>query len=204
MNGVLTGIIVIIIGLIIYMSLNKSTFVNYVAPYAPKSQKNWFNRAGWERFGFPYYSFWDKAEGYENLNDRPAEISAESENQVSLLTRKLGDEGAIMEFPPDSPGPANLYNNQPYHLLSDEMSPPRINETISCVNSRSCYATDFQRMIDKTGNYRQMTNNYKRNYPDSCSAPYQELVLNFYKTEPMPIPHNNTGGSVSEVEFGLN
>jgi hypothetical protein len=184
------------------MTLNKSTFVNYVAPYAPKSQKNWFKRPGWERFGFPYYSFWQ--EGYENLNDRPAEISAESEQGAALLTRKLGSEGAVMEFPPDSPGPADLYNNQPYHLLSDEMSPPRLKETISCVNSRSCYATDFQRMVDKTGNYRQMTNNYKRNYPDSCSAPYQELVLNFYEADPMAIPKNNTGGSVSEVGFGLN
>jgi hypothetical protein len=201
MNCILTGIITIIIGLVVFMSLNKSTFVNYIAPYAPKSQKNWFKRPGWERFGFPYYSFW---ENFENLNDRPAEISSESEEQASLLTRKLGDEGADMEFAPDSPGPANLYNNQPYHLLNDEMSPPRVNETISCVNSRSCYATDFQRMVDKTGNYRQMTNNYKRNYPDSCSAPHQELVLNFYKTDPMPIPQNNTGGSVSEVGFGLN
>jgi hypothetical protein len=201
MNCILTGIITIIIGLVVFMSLNKSTFVNYIAPYAPKSQKNWFKRPGWERFGFPYYSFW---ENFENLNDRPAEISSESEEQASLLTRKLGDEGAVMEFAPDSPGPANLYNNQPYHLLNDEMSPPRVNETISCVNSRSCYASDFQRMVDKTGNYRQMTNNYKRNYPDSCSAPHQELVLNFYKTDPMPIPQNNTGGSVSEVGFGLN
>jgi hypothetical protein len=201
MNTVLIGITIVIIGLVVFMSMNKSTFVNYVAHYAPKSQKNWFNRPGWERFGFPYYSFW---ENFENLNDRPAEISAESESQAALLTRKLGDEGAVMEFPPDSPGPADLYNNQPYHLLSDEMAPPRMDETISCVNSRSCYATDFQRMVDKTGNYRQMTNNYKRNYPDSCSAPYQELVLNFYKADPMPIPQNNTGGSVSEVGFGLN
>jgi|694.fasta_scaffold49800_5 hypothetical protein len=201
MKAILLGIVVLIIAGLIYMSMSQSTFVNYVAPYAPKSQKNWFERPGWQRFGFPYYSFW---ENFENQNDRPAEISAESEEQTALLTRKLGDEGAVMEFPPDSPGPADLYNNQPYHLLSDEMAPPRTNESISCVNSRSCYATDFQRMVDKTGNYRQMTNNYKRNYPDSCSAPYQELVLNFYKADPMPIPQNNTGGSVSEVGFGLN
>jgi|UniRef100_A0A6C0DYV0 hypothetical protein len=202
MKGVLTLILVLIIILIVIMSMKKTNFVNYVAPYAPKSQKNWWKRAGWERFGFPYYSYW--SEGYENLNDRPAEVSAESEQQASLLTRSLGDEGPVMEFPPDTPGPADLYNNQPYHLLADEMSPPRVKETISCVNSRSCYATDFERMVSKTGNYRQFTNNYKRNYPDSCSAPTQELVLNFYKADPMPIPQNNTGGSVSEVGFGLN
>lgn len=201
MNSILIGITVLIIALIVFMSMKKTNFVNYVAPYAPKSQKNWFKRPGWERFGYPYYSFW---EGYENLNDRPDEINVESENQASLLSRKVGNEGPISEFPPDTPGPADLYNNQPYHLLSDEMSPPRVNESISCVNSRSCYATDFERMVSKTGNFRQMTNNYKRGYPDSCSAPYQELVLNFYQANPMPIPQNNTGGSVSEVGFGLN
>jgi len=200
MNFILLGIILIIISLVVTMSMNKTSFVNYVAHYAPKSQRGWWRQEGWERFGYPYYSFW---EGYENLNDRPAEISAESEEQASLLTRKIGDEGSVLEFPPDSPGPADLYNNQPYHLLGDEMSPPRVKETISCVNSRSCYATDFERMVSKTGNYRQMTNNYKRGYPDSCSAPYQELVLNVYKADPMPVPQNNTGGSVSEVGFGL-
>jgi hypothetical protein len=193
--------IVLILGLFIAMSTNKASFVNYIAPYAPKSQRNWWKRTGWERFGYPYYSFWEK---FENLNDRPAEISSESEEQAALLTRKIGNDKPVMEFPPDSPGPADIYNNQPYHLLGDEMSPPRVKETISCVNSRSCYASDFERMVSKTGNYRQWTNNYKRGYPDSCSAPYQELVLNFYKADPMPIPKNNTGGSVSEVGFGLN
>lgn len=202
MKLILIGFVIIIIAFIILMLIQKSTFINYVAHYAPKSQKGWYNRSGWERFGFPYYSFWQ--EGFENLNDRPAEIGVESEQQAPLITRKIGNEGTVMEFPPDSPAPADIYNNQPYHLLSDEMSPPRTNETISCVNSRSCYATDFQRMVDKTGNYRQMTNNFKRGYPDSCSAPYQELVLNFYKADPMAIPKNNTGGSISEVGFGLN
>lgn len=202
MNNIqLIGIFLFILGIaVIIMNVpNKATFVNYIAHYAPKSQRNWWKRAGWQRFGYPYYSFW---ENFENINDRPAEITKESEDQ--LLTKKIGNESTILEFPPDSPAPADIFNNQPYHLLADEMSPPRVEETISCVNSRSCYATDFERMISKTGNYRQMTNNYKRGYPDSCSAPYQELVLNFYKTEPMPIPQNNTGGSVSEVGFGLN
>jgi hypothetical protein len=200
MGTVMFTIFLIIIVLVVVMSMNKAPFVNYVAHYAPKSQKNWWRRDGWQRFGYPYYSFW---ESFENLNDRPAEIAVESESQASLLSRKVGNEGTVLEYPPESPAPADLYNNQPYHLLGDEMPPPRVNETISCVNSRSCYATDFERMVSKTGNYRQMTNNYKRGYPDSCSAPYQELVLNFYKADPMPVPQNNTGGSVSEIGFGL-
>lgn len=200
-NYILFVILLILVGLVVSMTINKAKFINYVAPYTPKSQKNWWKRAGWERFGYPYYSYW---ENFENLNDRPAEIAAESEEHASLLKSKIGDEGVVLEYPPDTPGPADLYNNQPYHLLADEMSPPRVKETISCVNSRSCYAQDFERMVSKTGNYRQMTNNYKRGYPDSCSAPYQELVLNFYKADSMPVPSNNTGGSVSEAGFGLN
>ena len=136
-------------------------------------------------FGYPMYSYW---ESFANP-DRSHELDPAIRTERS----------SVKEYPPDSPSPADLYNNQPYHLLSDMLPPPREKESISCVNSRSCYATDFDRMVSKTGNFRQMTNNYKRGYPDSCSSPYQELVLNFYKADPMAIPPNNTGGSVSEV-----
>jgi hypothetical protein len=200
---ILAGTILILIGFIACTMMIKTPFANYIAPYAPKQQKNWWRRPGWERFGYPSYTFWQSgSEGFENLNDRPA--SVEDESRSSLLLNSKDKESSVLEYPPDSPAPAEVYNNRPYHLLGDEMPPPRVNESISCVNSRSCYATDFERMVSKTGNYRQMTNNYKRGYPDSCSAPYQELVLNFYKADVMPIPSNNTGGSVSEVGFGLN
>lgn len=127
------------------------------------------------------YYFYRYTEGFENARN--------------IL--RSDDANPILEFAPDTPSPADVYDNQPYHLLSDIMAVPRTKESISCVNSRNCYATDFSRMIEKTGTFRQMTNNYKRNYPDSCTAPTQELVLNFYKTDPMPIPSNNTGKSVS-------
>jgi len=87
----------------------------------------------------------------------------------------------LLDYRPNQPSPVDLQNTQPYHLLSDIMEQPRVKESLSCVNSRSCYATDFQRTIEKTGNYNQMTNNYKRKYPDSCSGTEQELTLNFYK-----------------------
>jgi hypothetical protein len=108
-------------------------------------------------------------------------------------------EPAVLAYPPNGPSPVDLYNKQPYHLLSDVMQPPRMKESISCVNSRSCYATDFQRMIEKTGTFRQLTNNYKRGFPDSCTGWQQELALNFYKADTVPIPVDNTGGSVSEA-----
>ena len=150
------------------------------APYRPTSHLKWWERPDSELFGYPNYSYWEAFANPESKESSP-----------------------VMEYPPDTPGPADLYNEQPYHLLSDMLSPPRTKEAISCVDSRSCYAVDFDRMVSKTGNFRQMTNNYKRGYPDSCSAPYQELVLNFYKADPMAIPSNNTGGSVSEAMNGL-
>jgi len=125
--------------------------------------KKWWNCDGLELFGHPSYS--------ENFEDHKPDVFGDS---------------PILEFPPNTPGPSDLYNNQPYHLLADEL-PSHQNEILSCVNSRSCYATDFERMVSKTGNYSQMTNNYKRGYPDSCSSPYQELVMNFYKADPMYI-----------------
>uniref|UniRef100_A0A6C0KUS3 Uncharacterized protein n=1 Tax=viral metagenome TaxID=1070528 RepID=A0A6C0KUS3_9ZZZZ len=127
------------------------------------------------------YYFYHYKEGFENAR---MILSSDGTNP-------------ILEFAPDTPSPADVYDTQPYHLLSDIMAVPRTKESISCVNSRNCYATDFGRMIEKTGTFRQMTNNYKRNYPDSCTAPTQELVLNFYKTDPMSIPSNHTGKSVS-------
>jgi len=183
-------VFIVIIGLFLSLTIDQTNFANYVAPYGRKEQKNWWQRDGWRRFGYPYYSFW---EGFEA---QPASVT---EEETPLLKQKVGDENSVLEYPPESPGPASLYNNRPYHLLGDELPPPRAQEALSCVNSRSCYATDFERMIAKTGNFRQMTNNYKRGYPDSCSAPYQELVLNFYQADTMPVPANNTGTSVSEA-----
>lgn len=164
------------------VSINDSSII---APYAPKSQKNWWARGPEaRRFGYPYYSYW---ENFENMNDNPADSSVDSSTDSSTdsSVQRSKKETSIMEFTADKPGPADIYNNKPYHLLSDEMSPPRAKESLSCVNSRSCYATDFERAHDKTGNFAQVTNNYKRNYPDSCSAPYQELTLNYYKIPQM-------------------
>jgi len=123
-------------------------------------------------------------------------LNEEAFDDVPMMDKK---EPPVLSYPPNGPSPVDLYNKQPYHLLSDEMQPPRMKESLSCVNSRSCYATDFQRMIEKTGTFRQLTNNYKRGFPDSCTGWQQELALNFYKADPVPIPPNNTGGSVSEA-----
>lgn len=79
-----------------------------------------------------------------------------------------------------SPGPASLKQpRKPYNLL--EQLPPAPRGSISCLNASCCAETDFEWRTNLTGNYLQRTNNYKREFPDSCSAPLTELNLAFYK-----------------------
>ena len=49
------------------------------------------------------------------------------------------------------------------------------------LTTRSCYHTDFIAQNQKTGNYKQETNNFKHGNPDSCSAPLTEFVNSIYK-----------------------
>jgi hypothetical protein len=71
---------------------------------------------------------------------------------------------------------------EPYSLLKDVL--PIATKLVSPTSQR-CYEADFQPRLEKTGNFRQLTNNYKRGAPDSCSAPLHETVLSFYKVEPL-------------------
>jgi len=182
----LCGLILLIVCVVAVTASHKEHFLSIIAPYGLASQDKW-----WERnpsFGYPAYSYWE-------------DFTAEQTKPKIIEESTTAHDDPIMQYVPDSPSPVELHNNQPYHLLNDSMQPPRLQESVSCVNSRSCYATDFQRMIEKTGNFRQLTNNYKRDYPDSCTSPIQELVLNFYKHDPMPIPANNTGSTVSSTSL---
>lgn len=95
---------------------------------------------------------------------------------------------AILDFPPGKPAPVALYDKNPFHLLADRLAPVMEGTSaLSCVTSRSCYATDAEAYLSRVGNYRQLTNNYKHEYPDSCSAPRQELVLGFYEANPLAV-----------------
>jgi len=148
---------------LIALTMNKDNVVNYIARYAPSSQDKWWERENASSFGYPSYSYW---EAFEN----PAPLT------------KQDSDSPLLDYPPNGPSPADVHNEHPYHLLGDMMAPPSDKESLSKTNSRSCYAGDFEQQTSKTGTYRQTTNNYKRNYPDSCSGWNQELTTNFYKT----------------------
>jgi len=72
----------------------------------------------------------------------------------------------------------------PYNLLGDYLEPalgqgeaPRT----ANLTSECAYIADGQRLIEKTGSYGQMTNNYKRAKPDNGSTWLHELSVSFYK-----------------------
>jgi hypothetical protein len=74
-----------------------------------------------------------------------------------------------------------------YDLLPDGKPEPRV---AGGPTAERCYNTDWATNLELGGTYRQMTNNYQRGYPDSCSAPTHELILNFYKDKPAFAPEN--------------
>jgi hypothetical protein len=81
-------------------------------------------------------------------------------------------------------GPADsaLNAHVPYHLLQGVLDDAAVDDQPNTAfNAQACYESDFANRIQRTGNYSQMTNNYRRKNPDSCSAPVHELVNNFYK-----------------------
>jgi hypothetical protein len=82
----------------------------------------------------------------------------------------------------DGPADASLKQpRKPYNLLPN--LPPAPRGSISCLNAACCAETDFEWRTNQTGNFLQRTNNYKREFPDNCSAPLTELNLAFYKNE---------------------
>jgi len=48
------------------------------------------------------------------------------------------------------------------------------------ITSQICLAQDASEPLKPVHNYLQRTNNYKRDHPDSCSAPNHELIGTFY------------------------
>jgi hypothetical protein len=82
-----------------------------------------------------------------------------------------------------APADASLESmRQSYALLKDSLSAKDDVERPS-FSAATCYDADFQKRVERVGNFRQMTNNYKRGTPDSCSAPLHDLVGRQYKPE---------------------
>jgi len=98
--------------------------------------------------------------------------------------------GAMLdtERPAFSVGPADATIEDPrtsYTLLNDVFRPKATGTPLTSMTSEGCSTDDYwKRGHEMTGNYRQETNNYRRTYPDDCSAPRHELILDFYESTP--------------------
>ena len=68
-----------------------------------------------------------------------------------------------------------------YLLLKDTLQGRPGNTIADGPNSQQCFQIDWSRNQERAGSYAQGTNNFKHNYPDSCSAWNHDLVLDFYK-----------------------
>ena len=108
-----------------------------------------------------------------------------------MPTNKQVPDGAIETFGSLSPADTTLENmRKSYTLLSDPLMIKSLTAQdmpgATSLTAAACYDADFQKRTEKVGNYRQLTNNYKRGVPDSCSAPLHDLVLKQYKSNPVP------------------
>uniref|UniRef100_A0A6C0KZ10 Uncharacterized protein n=1 Tax=viral metagenome TaxID=1070528 RepID=A0A6C0KZ10_9ZZZZ len=74
----------------------------------------------------------------------------------------------------------DVVEQDPAHLLKSEIEMTRPFNVIGTLTQQKCYEQDGHTVIEKVGDYSQRTNNYMRTYPDSCSAPFKELVGSFY------------------------
>ncbi len=110
------------------------------------------------------------------------EGGAGSGGEVAAALPRLEDAGAGQ-----APAATGLERpEEPYALLKGWLPEVAMEAGRPKLTAQTCYETDFQARLERTGTYRQLTNNYKRGSPDSCSAPLTEMVLGVYKPEVVP------------------
>ena len=85
---------------------------------------------------------------------------------------------------PELSGPADATLDTPrvpYNLLGDYMKPATMSGPATAnLTSECAYIADGERLIEKTGSYGQVTNNYRRKNPDNGSTWLHELSVSFY------------------------
>ena len=71
-----------------------------------------------------------------------------------------------------------------YRLLADFLPTANPEEMArSDITSERCRMVDASEDLMLEGSYAQRTNNYLRTFPDSCSAPRHEFLLDFYNSK---------------------
>jgi len=118
---------------------------------------------------------------------------------LNLLGDTRFKEGFESPFDEQSSLHPDVVGQGPNHLLNSDLDNTRPYNVLGTLTQQKCYEQDGHRVPEKLGDYSQRTNNYVHKYPDSCSAPFKELVGSFYTPRegaigsPVPI-----GSKVSE------
>jgi hypothetical protein len=113
------------------------------------------------------------------VRERLERIEAFTNQKISDPSGELSTLGDI------SPSLTSLEKPKESYLILNDILKPYVGKP-QLTTSEGCYNADFQKRLERTGNFRQMTNNYKRGVPDSCSSPNHDLVNSFYKLESVP------------------
>jgi hypothetical protein len=100
----------------------------------------------------------------------------------------------------------DVVEQDPAHLLKSEIEITRPFNVIGTLTQQKCYEQDGHRLPERLGDYTQRTNNYVHTYPDSCSAPFKELVGSFYAPREgaigAPVPVGAKLPASTECRFG--
>lgn len=91
-----------------------------------------------------------------------------------LETQTPMDYGDSTVLSPGSASASYLALNLP--PMSTELARSRFGD----ITSQVCLSQDASEPLKPVRNYLQRTNNYKRDHPDSCSAPNHEMIGTFY------------------------
>lgn len=94
---------------------------------------------------------------------------------VSYMLSPSGKKESIEGSPAETDSLATFPNGQ--QALLDRT----LDVGLGNLGAAGCAAIDQSRELELDGQYVQRTNNYRRQYPDNCSAPLTEFVGSVYK-----------------------
>lgn len=127
-------------------------------------------------------------EGFADVGETPKRTLSQWLASPEVLTKPAVGEcpGRLLDAA-DYKGIKDMYKS--YDLL-DDVFPGKPEPRVAMgPTSQQCYEVDWTRGLERAGSYAQRTNNYKHGPPESCSAPNHDLILDFYKVEPIPGPY---------------
>jgi hypothetical protein len=95
-----------------------------------------------------------------------------------VMTEAYVDYITALEGPDAFLPDAGVFPDGQQVALKDFM---KVKSGLTLTSAVSCSKADAARQGELGGQYVQRTNNYKRDYPDNCSAPLSEFVGSVYQ-----------------------